>query len=638
MRIRILLAACLTLAVSAHAAPKNDPIEMTRTGIQRRVKADIADVRSTVEASKASRRARRRLNERIDGLEERFRTEQTAVDKNFRAILPLNPLHTEVFKVQAALWRAQRRAPLTVWQTNSPWDNLTLWDLPPRKSSPAIEVHMMRNEHRAAAFNISNATQETMTVRLRIESPFGKRDSDGIKIHQVEWTDTRTGRVVAAALPQAWYDPDDCRADDPTFQVDVPPGLTRQVWLTFDSAHADAGLHENTLTLSTVDERFEIPIALHVYPIDFPERPTLHSGGWDYTSGKGVYGVTNENRQAFLAHCVEHFVDSPWARSSVIPHGGHDDKGNMVSEPNTTNFDRWVERWPSARRLCTFPNFRTSFSGFELGTPEFQNAVNDYTRFWAAHAQKRGIEPEDFVWLLIDEPRDMATDTLIVAWAKAIRASGSGIQVWEDPIHSNMSKAHPELGTVCHILCPNRTMALQSPEKYGQYFLDHRDKGTTLEYYSCRGPARLLDPYAYYRMQAWSCWKDGAISTNFWAYGDNAGVSSWNEYIAPRTAYAPFFIDATSVTAGKHMEAIREGIEDFEYLVMLRDAVAAAEDAGRQDAPVKQGRALLNDIPDRVLNEETLGGFWWRDALDRDVADEARVEILDALVALKASP
>jgi len=57
-----------------------------------------------------------------------------------------------------------------------------------------------------------------------------------------------------------------------------------------------------------------------------------------------------------------------------------------------------------------------------------------------------------------------------------------------------------------------------------------------------------------------------AISLNSWvspsAFSDTGGGSSWNEYGAPGTDYCPFFLSPTTVTPGKHMEAIREGIEE----------------------------------------------------------------------------
>lgn len=627
MKRILVAAACLVTFGGTVLAQDNARVPATRKGIEKRISDDIRALREEIEGLRFRRKARARLLAEVKGLEEEFKATPIAVPDDFRAVLPLNPMHERVFAIRGDLWHTKGQPRFSVWGADL-WGHLDLWDEPRPRVSPRMRVHMMWNEHRAAAFNISNATREPATAILRVKGLPAGQSSIRITVHQVEWTDTRTGRVVAAALPEAQ------RAGRRRYVVSLPAGMTRQVWFMIDSEGALEGKHRGMVEVSIEGRDFRVPFEVTFYPIHFPDRPTLHFGGWDYTSANGVYGVTDENLPAFLEHCRDHFVDSPWARVRVIPRGGYDDKGNMVSEPRTDRFDAWVDRWPKARRLCIFPNFRTSFAGFELGTPEFETAVKDYATFWANHARKRGFEPEQVVWLIIDEPRDIETDKVIIAWAKTIRAAGTGIQVWEDPIHPDMSKAHPDLGSACHILCLNRTMFQQAPEKYGRYFMDARERGTTLEFYSCRGPARLLDPYAYYRMQAWSCWRQKAVGTSFWALGDNAGVSSWNEYIAPRTAYTPFFIDADSVTAGKHMEACREGIEDYEYLVMLERAVKAAEEAGRKDRAVRRARTLLDELPDRVLNEETFKAFWWRDPLDRTVADEARREILDALVRL----
>jgi hypothetical protein len=619
----VLLLALLTGALHAGEV---DSTQKTREGVRKRLVTDFRDLQKTISAADISKHEREELLAEIAALNESFDPAQTSHGDDFRAILPLNDVHARLFRVQAALWRLQGHEPLTVWNADL-WGNLELWELPPSKDTATVRLHMMRNEYRAGAFNISNASSDVMTLRLRIEVIPGGRNPGYITVHQVEWTDTRTGRVVAAALPEAAREGD-------SYVIDVLPGLTRQVWFTFHPVDVPAGVLEGRIEVRTGDVQVDVPLTLTVYPFHFPDQPALHSGGWDYTSKAGTYGVTEENLEAFLAHCREHFVDSPWASNRVLSPGKHDAQGNMIAEPDTTAFDTWVKRWESARQFCVYAAVGNTFVGYATGTPEFETAVKAFATFWANHMKELGLKPGQLIWLLRDEPRNIDTDKLIIAWAKAIRAANTGIQIWEDPIYSDMSDAHPELAAACHILCPNRTMFLRAPEQYGRYFLEQRDKGVTLEFYSCRGPARLLDPYAYYRMQAWSCWQYHAIATNFWAWGDNAGVSSWNEYLAPRTAYTPFFIDATSITAGKHMEAVREGIEDYEYLLMLKQALASAEKEKRHHETVRQVRDLLTEIPGRVLNPATLDAFWWRDPLDRTVADKARLDILNALAAL----
>jgi len=95
------------------------------------------------------------------------------------------------------------------------------------------------------------------------------------------------------------------------------------------------------------------------------------------------------------------------------------------------------------------------------------------------------------------------------------------------------------------------------------------------------------------------------------------------------------FLDNTTVTAGKQMEAIREGIEDFETLVMLRDAVARAKQDGLSSAAVSEAELLLNTAADEVLGAEGADNLALHSAKDRSTADAVRVRLLKAMVALQ---
>jgi len=623
----VLILAALSGAATVLATAQDDVNDtLIREGISRRLEADLRVVRDKVADARLRRPARREAAAMLDELTVDIEASSLDVPADFRAVLPLNPVHKRIFQVQAHLWRNSGYPELNVWQADV-WGHLSLWDDPDRGSKPAVRVHMMQNEYRAGAFNFTNAGQEPVEVSLRITGMPGGVNPPYITVHEVAWTDTRNGHPVAAALPVT-------RREGEAYVVTAHAGLTRQVWLTFHPTELPPGIHQGRIEGTAADHTFEVPLVLNLFPIRFPDVPRLHFGGWDYTSGPGRYGVTNANREDFLAHLREHFVDSPWATRNVVPFGKCDDQGVMTTPPDTRNFDRWLDRWPEARRFNTFPAVSGKFNQHKMGTPAFDTAVQGWVRFWADYLEKHGLRPDQMAWLLVDEPRARNQEAVIIAWAKAIRSADTGIQIWEDPIYADMSNAHPEFGPACDILCPNRNMFLNAPEKYARYFIEQRDAGVTLEFYSCRGPARLLDPYAYHRMQAWSCWQHGAIASSFWALGDNAGVSSWNEYIAPRTAYTPLFLSPEAVTAGKHMEACREGIEDYEYLAMLQERVEAAERSGTSSKALKQARQLLSQLPDRVLNTETLAGFWWRTPLDRTVADAARLDILEALVAL----
>ena len=88
------------------------------------------------------------------------------------------------------------------------------------------------------------------------------------------------------------------------------------------------------------------------------------------------------------------------------------------------------------------------------------------------------------------------------------------------------------------------------------------------------------------------------------------------------------------MTAGKHLEAQREGVEDFEYLVMLDRAIREAEEQGKNGRELDKARQLLKRLPPTVSDVATVMGNRWSATKDRTLADKARIQILEALTAL----
>jgi hypothetical protein len=622
----------------AHRAHAGKPIEdiketMVRASLQeairRRILLDITGIEEKVEAAEIDGEVKERLAAGLKDAKDACADIPEVSMDTFRTIMPLNDLHRQTLAFQGALWKARGYAPLTVWQSPL-WDQSGILDDPAKEASPKVAVHLMRNEYRAGCFNISNATGEHETVRVRIAGLPGGDNPAYITVHEVQWTGTKSGIPVAAALPEVGK-------EDGGYAIEVPAGMTRQVWLTFYPEEIEAGTHTGEIVVASTNHGEQrLPVEMRVFPLDFPEKPALHFGGWDYTNGNGLRGITPENMDQVIAHCIAHFVDSPWATSSVMPYGEYEAGGAMTAEPDTGAFDEWMARWPDAVNYMVYSSVGTSFTSFTQGTPEFNKAVGEWAVFWAKHMESEGKQAEQLALLLVDEPHRAEQDETILLWAKAINAMDTGIRIWEDPIYrGDMSQANPEMIAACHVLCPNRPIFLDSPEAYRQYFVDRRNEGIALEFYSCSGPVRLLDPYSYHRMQAWECWKYEADATSFWALGDSGGGSSWNEYIASGTDYCPFFLDAVSVTPGKHMESIRESVEDFEYLVMLREAIARSEEGSKPADMIAKARALLETLPDEVLDASRGATKNWKEPLDRDFADRARLEIAEMLMQLQ---
>ena len=133
----------------------------------------------------------------------------------------------------------------------------------------------------------------------------------------------------------------------------------------------------------------------------------------------------------------------------------------------------------------------------------------------------------------------------------------------------------------------------------------------------------------------WHCFKIGAKGSCFWAFGDNGRVSCWNEYPATGNGpYCPIYLDDTSVTAAKYMEAIREGVQDYEYLTMLRARVEELEGQGVAQDTLATAKELLATACDRVLAMEEGANYRWDEVKGRGVADRVRIEILSVLAEL----
>lgn len=547
--------------------------------------------------------------------------DQAMYDEPAQVVLPLDDLHRQVYAAQAALWRAEGVADLTAWGTDTPWDQILPTQSPSKGVAPRVDVTLMQNEYRAAAFNLSNATPSELEVSLAIVGLPGGTNPSYVTVAEAEWTDTKTGTPHLAALPEATYD-----IARQAYLIHVPAGMTRQLWLTFHpGSDTGAGIYTGTIVADGgAAGAASIPLSMRVSGLVFPSQPALGLGGWDYTNT--TYGqVTAANREAFITTLTEHFVDTTWATNAVMP-----------STPDFTQFDAWVARWPNARQYRIFSNVAATFGGYALGTAEFNQAVGAWISAYVSHWRGLGIEPSQVGLLLLDEPHEAAQAERIVAWASAIQAAEPEVSIWEDPTYSTPSDG-TAMFSVCDVLCPNRPMFLAGSDTFRETYRQQRDAGRTLNFYSCSGPTEKLDPYTYYRLQAWTCWdewgrlRDGSTAMFYWAFPDQGGAASWRTSYGTRPNYTPLFLDASTVTDGKDLEAIREGIEDYEYLYLLKQRIAELEAQGVPASALGAATALLASAPSSVLDAAAASDLTWAHAKDRSVADAVRVQVLDML-------
>lgn len=593
--------------------------------IKSRLYVDLRDTREDIKDSGLGNKETADLFAELNNIDFAIPKTPPVDPQSFSAIFPINDLQGRIFSVRAKMRRMKGLPPIEAWVSH-PLDYIT----PTQKSDSAsrrqIEVAMMRGEWRSAVFNLTNSSSNPAHIQFSINGLPCGNNPDYVSAYEVQWTDTTELKPIGAALKEM-------PRTKLAYSAIIPAGMTRQIWLSFHPVNTAPGNYKGQIIINESDgNKHEIPLKFRLFPFSFPEKPALHVGGWDYTDSDAMRGVTVKNRDALIAHLQERFVDSPWATSRVMPFGSFDPAGNFIQKPDTSRFDTWIARWPTARRYCVFLNVVDSLAGSKRGSEAFAARVKTWIDFWVMHASTKGIKPEQLFLLLLDEPSKNEQDRIIIAWAKAIRAAQPKVMLWEDPAYLNPKVAMPEMMSSVDVLCPNRVQMLSKGKHFEDFYRKQKAEGRRLDFYSCLGPMHLLDPYSYVRLQAWTCWDMGAESTFFWAFGDTGGGNTWNPYAAPGMNFAPMFLAPDSVTPGKHMEALRESVEDFEYFVMLKDAIAKAN-PGNPALP--KAKELLQSGARRVLDAKNANKLNWSDDKDRWIAEKVRLEILETIVALK---
>jgi hypothetical protein len=592
--------------------------------VQSRMRTDLGAIRNTIATAQLAATDKAALRHRAEQLDAEIEALEAVPSDITTTVLPLNDLHARIYALQAPLLRAQGFRELTVWNAYR-YDPLQPLQAPesPHVRPAGLDVRMLRNERRAEVLNLTNATDAPLTAVVTATGT--DRRADYLSLRAVLYTDTRRGTPVAAALTPA-------EPAERGLEISIPSGLTRQVWLDFSSRDLAAGDYAATLTIrSARAAAAAVSTRLHVAAPALPTEFSLAIGGWDETNNGGGYDVTPENMLPLIRNLRDHGVNMPWSNPLVIPTPGtYDAAGNLTAPPDFTAWDEWVGRWQGARYWGLFPSVRNSFANEPMGTPRFQRMVGAWVTAWVEHAQAQGIRPSQIMILLVDEPSRAEQDQIIIAWAQAIHAAQPELVIWNDPVHAEPAKAMPELYTTSTVLSPNTYRFLGGGQPYQDFFVAQQRAGRELWFYSCSGPAKLLDPAAYWRGQFWLNLKVGGKGSCYWAFGDEAG-NSWDAYAQPRASFSPLFLSKTTVTDAKHMEALREGAQDYETFVLLRARVAALQQQGVQSPLLSAATTLLTAGPEEAVAIMGADKQQWQVEKDRQVMDRVRLQALDLL-------
>ncbi|MEN6456924.1 MAG: DUF5060 domain-containing protein [Prolixibacteraceae bacterium] len=596
----------------------------TTIGCRARFERDIRQIRSRLHASAICTDLKKSVSDSLDKYEKQIRDFVINEISGFRAIVPFNHLHENILACHGQILKGEGIPVLSVWHRfrYAPISPLET----PEQENPSLSLRMMQNEYRSEVFNLTNADQKPLEVKFCLKGLPG-----WVEVRELGYVDTREGIVTAAPLIPVHH-------LSGSYQVTIPSGMTRQIWLTFWSADTDAGNYAGSIEIEAAGIQKSVPLELTVSSLSFPEKTSLNVGVWDYAAANR-YGVNGHNRQKVMDDLRSHFVNvavGTRAQAAVPNASAIDTCGHITKPLNFSSFDKWLQLWPNARHYKIYYAVTLSdnnFSGVTRGTPAFRQAVKEWAAAWDHHVRELNLSKGQVQMYFMDEPRTPEAFRILREWVEAFREGSDLVDLFCDPTNlhlNNTMKDAPAALTQCNVICPLTSQLLVYPPEIRDFFDACMKNGEELWLYMC-SPNKHVDP-AYFRMQPWYAFDLSATGSCFWNYSDSRG-NPWNEYVVHsgvfRNSFSMVYLDDDGPVSTRHWEAMREGIEDYEYLSMLREK---SKDPDRAKAVAKEALKKLEAVTGQNLTMK------WSTENPSYVADEGRIEVLQAIEQLCCMP
>jgi len=536
-----------------------------------------------------------------------------------------------------------------LWWCSSGW-KVSRTRRPPEAAGEHVLIRAARNEAEAAQVVIRPARAlrglRAMAEDLRT-SQGAVIAASNIDILRVRYVDIAqpTDRTGVAG---PWPDP----LPPATGAMDLEADTNQPLWIRVRVPRdAQAGVYTGALRLDADGYAQKVPLRVEVYDFVLPDRMTCTTAFgfspenvWKYQrleKPEDRRAVLEKYWQSFSSHHISPYDPAPLDRIRVT----WPDRKTFVPVIDFTAWDAAMTRAIEHYRFNTFmvhipgmgggsfhARHEPELLGYREHAPEYKMAFGNYCRAMEAHLREKGWLDEAFIYWF-DEPDPKDYEFVMNGFRKLKEAA---------PLINRMLTEQVEDALVGgpNIWCPITT-------EYNHDRAEQRRKaGEKFWWYICCGPKApyatlFIDhPGTELRVWLWQTWQrkiDGILiwQTNYWtsntAYPDRnrpqnpyEDPMSWvTGYGTPTGARVPWgngdgrFIyppesaaDASPpgpVLEGPvesiRWEMLRDGIEDYEYLAMLRRLL---NDKGAKLPPERRAAmTALLEVPPSITTDLT---------------------------------
>jgi len=623
----------MTLRLTRRGVPVQEPLEI-RTGQGERIKGTTGNPFPVPGTA-----GKHRLT--LTG-------DQLAVDLEYR-VSPYRDISAgELISEQDGIW----------WVSSD-------WKIPPQRPLPkkkgdTVRVSLAGNEAEAVQVVLC-PSQPLEEVRAMASDLIGPNNTilpaTNIEIRQVRYVNI-TLPTDGYGMPGWWPDP---LVPIGTDGVNVPARTNQPFWVLVRTPRGQrAGTYRGHLTFTAKNWQQSVSIEAQVYGFDLPDRKTCVSAfGFSPGNAFRYHGVTAEADQRavlnmYLKALSDHHI-SPYNPAPLDAYQVNWPKVDPANPPEnpetltvTIDWDRWVTEMRRVLDTYHFNSFtvqahgmgsgtffgrtEASLLGFPESSPVYQHLFKSYWGQLEQRLREEGWLDYAFVYWF-DEPDPKDYEFVSRGFQRLKSAAPA--------IHRMLTEEiHDELIGGPDIWCPLTPMYREKDAKARQAL------GEKIWWYVCTGPKApyatlFIDhPGTEMRIWLWQTWQrriDGILiwETTYWtspeAYPDGPqnpyeDPMSWTTgYGTKRGEKKPwgngdgrFLYPPLAAANGQpdhpvleppvpsyRLEMLRDGIEDYEYFVILRNLLE--ERGNALDAKLRAKFEALLNVPAEV--SESLTAF-----------------------------
>jgi|GEM_PF-1356063 len=494
----------------------------------------------------------------------------------------------------------------------------------------AVRLECAQAESESIQLAVVPLAQDLEALTVRFEALRGAGDAplgETVELHRVGYVHV-SGPSAGAPAGRSWW-------PDPLLPVSGPfaaRGVCQPVWVDLTVPRAAApGVYAGTVVVEGAGWAERVPVEVDVLPFELPATHSLrqHFVFRAYLVGQKYFGVgvddypkvvPVERLLAMADVCLKRRLgvqifgaEGSQELTSVVPYLRH-----------TKAPAGWLFDWSEADRVLEHlyaSGSRTLFAGFMPGCgglfgastrPDYPDFLEAYLREAEAHLRQKGWLAEA-VFYMADE-----------AWQEDAVQGNLRLAALMDRAAPNLRRLmtapkDPRLQGLAHIWVPGGLPEAhpEDAENQGRIRI-WREHQAEMWWYICCGP---VHPYPNFfvdyptidsRMVFWLTWKYGKTGFLYWGVGYHGDPKEMTpDGPSERYSVGPPHMgngDGTLCYWGPdltlypsiRLNAIRDGIEDYEYLALLKRLADAAEAAGRTPELVTEARRLLG-VDERVL-------------------------------------